>query len=66
MPAELKLTYGDGSSEVVKLPVEVWNLGSRFIYTAHTGDKQVVAVEVDPRHVLPDTDRRNNSWGGAR
>jgi hypothetical protein len=66
MPAELKLTYEDGSSEVVRLPVEIWNLGSRFTYTANTGGKKVVAAELDPRHALPDLDRRNNTWGAAR
>ncbi len=62
MPAELKLTYDDGTSEVVKLPVEIWNLGDHFVYTANTAGKRVVAAELDPRHVLPDTDRRNNTW----
>jgi len=63
MPAELKLSYDDGTSDVVELPVEIWNLGSRFTYMASTGGKRIVRAEVDPRHVLPDTDRGNNVWG---
>ena len=62
MPADLQLTYDDGTSEVVRLPVEIWNLGSRFTYTVTSGTKRVVRAELDPRHVLPDLDRANNLW----
>jgi hypothetical protein len=65
MPVELKLTYDDGTSTVVTLPVEIWNLGSRFVFTA-PGSKRVVGAEVDPRHVLPDVGRGNNAWPRTR
>jgi hypothetical protein len=61
MPAELRLTYDDGSTESVKLPVEMWNLGSRFVYRVQNR-KRVQRVEVDPRSVMPDMDRSNNRW----
>jgi hypothetical protein len=63
MPAELKLVYEDGSNEVRKLPVEIWLLGSRHAMTLDTGPKHLVGLELDPRHVLPDVERRNNRWG---
>jgi hypothetical protein len=66
MPAELKLTYDDGTSDVVRLPVEIWNLGNRFTYTAGPGSRRIVKVEVDPRHVYPDVDRANNVWPRSR
>src|SRR5690349_6646757 len=53
MPAELALTFQDGSKTTVKLPVELWNLGNRFTYRV-ADKKRVTRVEVDPRHVLPD------------
>jgi len=62
MPAELKLTYDDGTSEVVRLPVEIWNLGSRFTYAVPATGKRVVGAELDPRRVYPDVDRGNNVW----
>ncbi|MFL5386544.1 MAG: M1 family metallopeptidase [Longimicrobiaceae bacterium] len=62
MPAELRLTYDDGSAETVRLPVEMWNLGPRFAYRVPS-PKRVRRAEVDPRQVLPDLDRSNNSWG---
>jgi hypothetical protein len=59
LPLEMDLTYADGSTEQVRLPVEMWNLGPAFAYRVR-GDKRVTAVEVDPRHALPDVDRSNN------
>jgi len=61
MPAELSVTFADGSRTTVKLPVEMWNLSSQFIYRVPE-KKRVVHAEVDPRHALPDIDRANNGW----
>ncbi len=61
MPAELRLTYGDGSSETVRLPVDMWNLGAQFTYRV-PGQRQVARAELDPRGVYPDIDRSNNRW----
>jgi hypothetical protein len=61
LPAELRITFDDGKSETVKLPVEMWNLGPRFLYRL-TSTRRVRRVEVDPRHALPDVDRSNNVW----
>jgi hypothetical protein len=61
MPAELSITFQDGAASTVKLPVEMWNLGDRFVYRIN-GAKPVRSVEVDPRHALPDIDRANNRW----
>lgn len=59
MPAEIALTFSDGSRTTVKLPVEMWNLGRTFVYRISNG-KSVARAEVDPRRALPDIDRSNN------
>jgi hypothetical protein len=59
LPLEMDLTYQEGSTERIKLPVEMWNLGRRFAYRIKSG-KPVTRVVVDPRGVLPDVDRSNN------
>ncbi|HET6796436.1 MAG TPA: M1 family metallopeptidase [Gemmatimonadales bacterium] len=59
LPLEMEINYTDGSKERVRLPVEMWNLGSRFGYRLKEG-KAVRKVVVDPRRVLPDVDRSNN------
>ncbi|OLE56675.1 MAG: hypothetical protein AUG74_18825 [Bacteroidetes bacterium 13_1_20CM_4_60_6] len=61
LPAEMSLLFADGSRSTVKLPIEMWNLGSVFVYRVPE-TKRVVRVEVDPRHVLPDVNRLNNVW----
>ncbi len=45
--------------KTVKLPIEMWNLGDRFVYRV-PGTKTVRASSIDPRHALPDIDRANN------
>ncbi|HET9683881.1 MAG TPA: hypothetical protein VFP15_07255, partial [Gemmatimonadaceae bacterium] len=62
LPAELRITYDDGTAESVRLPVEMWNLGPRFAYRV-SSSRRVRRVEIDPRRVLPDLQRANNSWG---
>ncbi|MEO7457171.1 MAG: M1 family metallopeptidase [Gemmatimonadaceae bacterium] len=61
MPAELRLTYDDNSTDTVKLPVEMWNLGAKFTYHV-PAKKRLRRAEVDPRGVMPDYDRTNNAW----
>jgi hypothetical protein len=61
MPAELRITFDDGTNSVVKLPVDMWNLGDRFSYRV-PGTKAIRSVEVDARRALPDIDRSNNTW----
>jgi len=63
MPAEVKLTFNDGRTETVRLPVEMWNLGSRFTYRVAG---RVARVELDPRKALPDVRRSNNVWPRSR
>ncbi|MEX2283801.1 MAG: M1 family metallopeptidase [Gemmatimonadota bacterium] len=61
MPAELRLTFADGATETVRLPVDMWNLGTRFTYRV-PGTRRVTRAELDPRGVYPDIDRANNRW----
>ena len=59
LPLEMDLIYQDGSTERIRLPVEMWNQGPRFAYRIR-GEKAVKRVVVDPRQALPDVDRSNN------
>jgi hypothetical protein len=61
MPAELAITFDDGTRADVKLPIEMWNLGPQFTYRV-SGTKRITRAELDPRHSLPDVDRANNGW----
>ncbi|MCU0620124.1 MAG: M1 family metallopeptidase [Gemmatimonadales bacterium] len=48
LPTRLRLTYADGSSGEVVVPVEAWNLGPRFEYRAPAGTSVTGAVVVPP------------------
>ena len=61
MPATLTITLADGSTRVVRLPVEMWNLGDHFDYRV-PGVSSILEAEIDAGHTLPDIDRRNNRW----
>ena len=60
LPLEMDLTFTDGSTERVRLPVEMWNQGSKFAYRLRSA-KEVRRVMIDPRRVFPDVDRTNNT-----
>ncbi|PYP57876.1 MAG: peptidase [Gemmatimonadetes bacterium] len=61
LPVTLELRYADGTSETRSLPVEMWNLGSRFTYRMPSA-KRLASVVIDPRVIYPDVNRENNSW----
>jgi len=61
MPVELALLMDDGSTQRLRLPVEIWGLRDR--YTALIpGPKKVNSVTIDPDGWYPDVDRSNNRW----
>lgn len=61
MPATLSLNFEDGALSVVRLPVEMWNLGDHFVYQVPQKTRVTSAV-LDPNKALPDIDRANNAW----
>ena len=62
MPLYIGITYQDGSSENIKLPVDIWrNNELTFTYGFFT-DKTVVQVVLDPDEVFADVNRENNTW----
>jgi peptidase M1-like protein len=61
MPLDLTLTYATGSSDTVRLPVEVWYLGNHYGYVRPVPG-EITKVEIDARHEIPDVRRANNVW----
>jgi aminopeptidase N len=62
-PVELRLTAADGSTRMVKLPVETWLRGQRAVWATLTSPQaKPVRIEIDPGAVSPDVDRSNNTW----
>ena len=65
MPVDLRLTYGNGTTEDVRLPVEIWFQGNHYVY-ARKVPAAVVKVEIDPGQNFPDVRRGNNVWQRAQ
>jgi len=59
MPVDLRLSFAGGRTEDVRLPVEIWFQGNRYVYVRPV-PADVVKVEIDPRQNFPDVRRENN------
>ena len=59
MPSTLEVRYVDGAVERIALPAETWILrGATTLSPVRRGP--IASVTIDPDHVLPDKNRRNN------
>ncbi len=61
MPVELELGFADGTTELVKLPVEIWYGGNRYVYRIAPG-KAIVRARVNPDGRFPDVVASNDAW----
>jgi hypothetical protein len=62
MPVELELTYEDGTTERIDLPVDVWRDNELTFTKGFFSDGVVVRVVLDPDEAYADIDRSNNVW----
>jgi hypothetical protein len=60
MPVILKLTFADGSSEIVEIPAEIWRQNASNVNWSFMTLKTLASVELDPRQETADADRNNN------
>jgi len=61
MPVELELAFEDGTKVQVKLPVEIWYGGNRYVFQVPAG-KRVVSARVNPDGTFPDAVPTNDMW----
>ena len=61
MPVELELGFDDGTTDVLKLPVEIWYGGNRYVYQTKPA-KTIVSARVNPDGTLPDAMVTNDVW----
>jgi hypothetical protein len=61
MVVPLTLRFADGSSQELKLPADVWRGGARYALERPV-PKDLVSVEIDAAHNIPDGRRSNNMW----
>jgi hypothetical protein len=62
MPLQLGITYEDGTTELIKLPADIWRYDElSFTYGFFT-DQAIAEVMIDPNEVFADINRDNNGW----
>ena len=62
MPVVIKWTYADGSSEIDRLPAEIWRLNEYEIVKTFVKTKEVTNITIDPNLELADINLENNTF----
>jgi len=62
MPVIYDIVYEDGSSELIRLPAEIWRKGERKITRVHKSDKKIIKFLLDPYLETADIDTSNNAY----
>ena len=62
MPIIVKYTYADGSTDIVKYPVQLWRKNLDQVYKVVTSDKEIIEVTIDPNFETSDINMNNNNW----
>lgn len=62
MPLIIEVTYADNSSEVIRIPAEIWVQYDKKVSKVLMLDKEVISFRIDPFLETADTDFNNNSW----
>ncbi len=63
MPIYLQYETAGGKTGMIKIPVEVWQNGTKWIQRLNTTES-IKSVTIDPDHVFPDINVDNNTWKG--
>ena len=67
LPIRARLTFGDGTTQELDYPAEVWSTNTRFYPREYAFvGKKLVKIELDPEHRLVDTERGNNVWPATK
>jgi hypothetical protein len=61
-PIIIEATFDDNSTEVVRIPAEIWRMYEEKVSKVLIFNKQVISFKIDPFLETADTDLNNNSW----
>ena len=61
LPVTAKITEENGHTQIIKLPVEIWQQGAKWTFRCNTASR-ITEVVLDPENQIPDADRSNNTW----
>ena len=66
MPIILEFQFVDGTSEIVRVPVQIWQKNNEHVSKVFFFEKEVEKIVLDPLLETADTDRDNNYWPETR
>lgn len=61
-PLIIEVTYADNSTEVIRIPAEIWRQFENKVSKVLILNKEVISFRLDPFLETADTDLNNNSW----
>jgi hypothetical protein len=61
LPVTVQITEQSGKSQIIDLPVNVWQRNTDWTFK-YNSTSPITSVVLDPKEVLPDIDRKNNTW----
>jgi Peptidase family M1 domain len=62
MPIIVQWVFADGTTEIDRVPAQIWRKNENHITKVFLKDKEVVSVQLDPMKETADIDVTNNSW----
>ncbi|MCB0666715.1 MAG: M1 family peptidase [Saprospiraceae bacterium] len=62
MPVIIEWTFEDGTTEIQKIPVEIWRQNENSFTKVFVKDKEVTGIRIDPFKETADINTSNNNW----
>jgi hypothetical protein len=62
MPIIARLHFEDGSTQMARLPAEIWRFNSREVKKMFLTEKTLVRIEIDPLRETADVNKADNQW----
>ena len=62
MPIIVRVHYDDSTSELVRIPAEIWRSNGQQVDKLFVSDREIVRLELDPMRETADTEASNNHW----
>jgi hypothetical protein len=65
MPLIVKFEFADGTSEIQRIPAEIWRMDDLSVTKVFRVKKEATAILLDPFQECADVDMDNNAWPSA-
>jgi hypothetical protein len=63
MPIIVEFTFKDGTTQLDRIPAQIWRLNEKHVSKFYIQDKEVASIKLDPMKETGDIDETNNYWG---